>query len=222
MQTAEEKKSVKGEDMTKTGKPLCKQCRKAEEKLYLKGIRCEGAKCPIESKAKKGRGKKFYKKKISEYGMQLKEKNKVKIFYGMLEKQFRKYFEMAKKSKGVTGEILLQFLERRLDNVVYKLKWTYSKRMSKQLVTHGSIFINGKKLDRPGYLVKIGDEIQIKPNSKCVKTVKECIESKKNSLIPLWLELDEKELKARALRVPGRDEVSISIDEQAIVNLYSK
>lgn len=210
--------------MTKTGKPLCKICKNSEEKLYLKGQRCESSKCPVDSIARKSKVKKRgkRKRKISEYGIQLREKNKVKAFYGMLEKQFRKYFEMARKRKGVTGEILLQFLERRLDNVVYKLKWTYSKRMAKQLVTHGVIFINGRKLDRPGYLMKIGDEIQIKPNSKYIETIRGCMEERKKNLIPAWLELNEKELKAKALRFPVRDEVSILIDEQSIINLYSK
>jgi len=200
-------------------------CKKSGERLYLKGRRCESDKCPVDSRARRNKSKtkgRRRRRKISEYGIQLKEKNKVKAFYGMLEKQFRKYFEMARKSKGVTGEVLLQFLERRLDNVVYKLKWTYSKRMAKQLVTHGVIFINGRKLDRPGYLVKIGDEIQIKPDSKYTETIRGCMEERKENLIPSWLELNEKELKAKALRFPVRDEVSISIDEQSIINLYSK
>jgi len=206
--------------MAKIRKPLCKMCRKFGEKLYLKGRRCESEKCPVDPK--RGKIRLIRLKKTSEYGIQMREKNKVKTFYGVLESQFKRYFEIAKKKKGVTGEILLQLLERRLDNVIYKLNLAFSRRMVRQMITHGEVLVNGKKVDKPGYLVKIGDEIQIKPNSKYIKIGKECLESKKDNLIPSWLEFNKEEIKCKVLRFPTREEVSIPVEEQLIVNLYSK
>ncbi|MCM8772420.1 MAG: 30S ribosomal protein S4 [Candidatus Omnitrophica bacterium] len=206
--------------MAKYMKPLCKVCRKYGIKLYLKGKRCESDKCAVDPRRKKIRLIK--PKKLSEYGMQLREKNKVKIYYGVLERQFRRYFEIAKKHKGVTGEVLLQLLERRLDNVIYRANWVYSRRMAKQLINHGHILVNGRKNDRPGYLVEVGDIIQLKPTSKCVKIVKECIEDYKSRPIPSFMKVDKENLKIEILRYPTRDEVSIPVDEQLIVNFYSK
>jgi small subunit ribosomal protein S4 len=206
--------------MAKYIKPLCKICRKYGIKLYLKGKRCESDKCAVDPR--RGKIRLIKPKKLSEYGMQLREKNKVKIYYGVLERQFRRYFEIAKKHKGVTGEILLQLLERRLDNVVYRANWTYSRKMAKQIINHGQILVNGKKNDRPGYLVEIGDVIQIKPNSKYTKIAKECIEEYKAKVRPSWCEIDDENLKIKILRFPTREEVSLPINEQLIVNLYSK
>jgi len=206
--------------MAKITKPLCKICRRYGEKLYLKGRRCESDKCPLDPRRKKVRI--VRRRETSEYGMQLREKNKVKIFYGVLERQFKRYFEMAKKKKGVSGEILLQLLERRLDNVVYKLNFAYSRRMARQMISHGAILVNGKKVDRPGYLVEVGDVISVKPNSKHVKLVKECLEEREDNLIPAWLQLDKEKLQGRVLRFPTREEVSIQVDEQLIINYYSK
>ncbi|HDD64943.1 MAG TPA: 30S ribosomal protein S4 [Firmicutes bacterium] len=201
-------------------KPLCKICRKYGEKLYLKGKRCETDKCPLDPRRKKIRI--IRRKETSEYGRQLREKNKVKIFYGVLERQFKRYFEMAKKMKGTTGEILLQLLERRLDNVVYKLNFAHSRRMARQIVSHGGILVNGKKVDRPGYLVEVGDVISVKPNSRHEKLVRKCLEEREDKLIPAWLALDKEKLEGRVLRFPTREEVSIQVDEQLIVNYYSK
>jgi small subunit ribosomal protein S4 len=206
--------------MAKYIKPLCKICRKYGMKLYLKGKRCESDKCAVDPR--KGKIRLIKPKKMSEYGMQLREKNKVKIYYGVLERQFKRYFEIAKKHKGVTGEVLLQLLERRLDNVVYRANWAYSRKMAKQMINHGQILVNGKRNDRPGYLVEIGDVIQIKPNSKYVKIAKECIEEYKTKARPLWFEVDDENLKIKILRYPTRDEVPIPVDEQLIINLYSK
>ncbi len=206
--------------MAKYIKPLCKICRKYGVKLYLKGKRCESDKCAVDPR--RGKVRLIRPKKMSEYGLQLREKNKVKIYYGVMERQFKRYFEIAKKHKGVTGEILLQLLERRLDNVIYKANFAYSRKMAKQLINHGHIIVNGKKNDRPGYLVEIGDVIQIKPTSKCIKMIKDCIEEYKTRPRCLWFKVDEDNLKIEILRYPDRSEVSIPVDEQLIINLYSK
>ncbi|MCD6408080.1 30S ribosomal protein S4 [bacterium] len=206
--------------MAKLRGPVCKYCRKYGIKLYLKGRKCESDKCPIDPR--RGRTRIIRQKKTSEYGLQLREKNKVKVFYGVLERQFKRYFELAKKQKGVAGENLLQFLERRLDNVVYKAKWAVSRRMAKQMINHGAILVNGRKVDRPGYLVEIGDIIQVKPTSKYVKIAKEIVEESKDKMVPSWMKPDEENLKVEILRYPTREEVSIPVDEQLIVNLYSK
>jgi len=207
--------------MAKISKPLCKACRKNGMKLYLKGRRCETVKCPVDKREKKV--KKFIKrKKISEYGIQLMEKNKVKVYYGVFEQQFRRYFELAKRTPGITGEILLQLLERRLDNVIFRANWFYSRRMSKQVINHGDILVNGKKVDRPGYIVDIDDEIQLKPNSKYAKMVKESIEEYKQHIVPSFLDVDNERYKIKVLRYPIRAEVSLPIEEQLIINLYSK
>ncbi len=204
--------------MAKITKPLCKICRRNAEKLYLKGRRCESDKCPLDPRRQR---KSLSAAKTSEYGMQMREKNKVKAYYGILERQFRRYFEIAKKAKGVTGEVLLRLLECRLDNVVYKLNWAFSRRMARQAVIHGHVFVNGKRVDRPSYQVKVGDEISIGENSKYVEIAKQAKETA-SAPVPLWLESSEKELKAKVVRYPTRDEVSIPVDEQLIINFYSK
>ncbi len=207
--------------MAKRTKPLCKECKKNDIKLYLKGRRCETVKCPLDRREKKGR-RFVRRKKLSEYGIQLREKNKVKVYYGVLEKQFRRYFELAKSTRGVTGEILLQFLERRLDNVVFRANWFYSRRMAKQAINHGDILVNGKKVDRPGYMIKIDDEIQLKPNSKYTKMVKESVEEYKQHIVPSFIQVDNELNKMKVMRYPTREEVTLPIDEQLIINLYSK
>ncbi|MFN4227796.1 MAG: 30S ribosomal protein S4 [Candidatus Ratteibacteria bacterium] len=207
--------------MAKYIKPLCKICRKYGVKLYLKGRRCESDKCAVDPRKSKIRLIK--PKKMSEYALQLREKNKVKIYYGVMERQFKRYFEIAKKHKGVTGEVLLQLLERRLDNVIYKANFAYSRKMARQLINHRYVIVNGKRNDRPGYLVEVGDIIQIKfKNENIIKTIKECIEEYKTRTKPLWMKVDEDNLKIEILRYPDRSEVSIPVNEQLIVNLYSK
>lgn len=210
--------------MAKVSKPVCKICRRYGEKLYLKGRRCETVKCPLTpQEGKKRKNVSFIKrKKLSEYGLQLMEKNKVKFYYGVMEKQFRRYFEMAKRKKGVTGENLLKILECRLDNVIYRANWFYSRRMSKQVIAHGEIWVNGKRTNRPGYIVKPGDVIKLHPNSRYVKTVKECIEEYRNHIVPSWLKVDNENISIEIVREPERSEVTLPIEEQLIVNFYSK
>ncbi|MBN1444750.1 MAG: 30S ribosomal protein S4 [Candidatus Omnitrophica bacterium] len=210
--------------MTKMTKPLCKTCKKYGAKLYLKGRRCETAKCAVEmrDKKKKRKGAFVKRRKISEYGIQLMEKNKVKIYYGVLERQFRRYFDMAKKQQGITGENLLKLLESRLDNTVFRANWVYSRRMAKQVINHGEIRVNGKRVDRPGYVLKSGDTVQLHPESKYLKQVKECIEEYKAHMLPGWMQADSENLSINIVRAPLRDEVTLPINEQLIVNLYSK
>jgi len=210
--------------MAKISKPLCKICRRYGEKLYLKGKRCETVKCPLDQReGKKRKGLSFIKrKKLSEYGLQLLEKNKVKFYYGVLERQFYRYFEIAKKKKGITGENLLKLLESRLDNAIYRANWFYSRRMAKQAIAHGEVYVNGKRVDRPGYIVKPGDIIKLHPNSKYTEKVKECIEEYRSHIIPSWLKVDGENLAIEIVREPERSEVTLPVNEQLIVNFYSK
>ncbi len=213
--------------MAKHAKPNCKVCRRHGEKLYLKGRRCESDKCPVDTRKRKsrmvGRGApKPRRIKTSEYGLQLRERNKIKTYYGLLERQFRRYFAIAKKSRGVTGTLLLQLLERRLDNVVHKLNWAFSQRMAKQMVCSGCILVNNRRMDRPGYIVKLNDIIQIKGHSHYFKISMECLEERKDALIPTWLEYSKDSNAGKVVRFPAREETSIPIQEQLIVNFYSK
>ncbi len=208
----------------KMTKPVCKTCKKYGVKLYLKGRRCETVKCPIDAREKKKRGRTSFvrRKKMSEYRIQLMEKNKVKLYYGVLEKQFRRYFDEAKKQKGITGENLLKMLESRLDNTLFRANWAYSRRMAKQIVNHGEVRINGRRMDRPGYVLKTGDTVQLHPNSKYAKSVKECLEEYKSHIMPGWIHVDNESFTVNVLRSPARDEVTLPVNEQLIVNLYSK
>ncbi len=206
--------------MAKLRKPVCRYCVKYMEKLYLKGSRCESDKCPMDPRK--------YKKmrnmpKTSEYGMQLREKNKAKIYYGIFEKQFKRYFEIAKKSKGVTGEVLFQILERRLDNIIYRLKWVESRRMAKQVIVHGAVLVNGKKINRPSFLLNVGNEISIKKDTSLEEHILKNTEERKGQILPVWIESsDSNNIKARIIRFPTRVEIPLSINEQLIINFYSK
>ncbi|MCM8814874.1 MAG: 30S ribosomal protein S4 [Candidatus Omnitrophica bacterium] len=204
--------------MAKISKPVCRICRRNAEKLYLKGRRCESDKCPLDPR-KQRRG--VTQAKTSEYGMQMREKNKVKVYYGVLERQFRRYFAMAKKAKGVTGEVLLRLLECRLDNVVYRVHWAFSRRMARQAIVHGHVFVNGKRVNKPSYQVRIGDEISISDGSKYVEIAKQ-VKELGTATVPAWLEVSENELKAKVARYPLREEVGIPVDEHLIINFYSK
>ena len=161
-------------------------------------------------------------KKVSEYGLQLKEKQKTKFIYGVLERQFRNYFEMASNKKGVTGENLLQILESRLDNVVYRLGYANTRAHARQFVNHGQFEVNGKKVNIPSYLVKVGDVITIKENRQDNKTLKANIEQNSGRAIPKWLEMDAKNLSGKVVKLASREDIDIPIEEHLIVELYSK
>ena len=162
------------------------------------------------------------KKKMSEYGMQLNEKQKVKFIYGVLEKQFRKYFVMAEKRQGITGEMLLQILETRLDNVVYRLALANTRRESRQMVNHGHILVNGNKVDIPSYLVKPGDVISVKEKSRGSVRIKEIVETNAARVIPSWLEMDRDNYTGKVVRMPVREDIDFEVEEHLIVELYSK
>ena len=200
----------------------CRVCRREGQKLFLKGSRCYTDKCSIARRnyAPGQHGQR--RKKMSEYGTQLREKQKTKAFYGVQEKQFRKYFEMASVTKGVTGERLLQILESRLDNVVYRLGFGVSRAQARQFVNHGHFEVNGKKVDIPSYLVKAGDVVSVREIRKDNKTIKENVENNSSRPIPAWLEKDNEKLSGKVIRLASREDIDIPVQEHLIVELYSK
>ncbi len=200
----------------------CRICRREGQKLFLKGSRCYSDKCSI-SRRNYAPGQHGQKRaKLSEYGTQLREKQKTKSYYGVGEKQFRGYFEIASNKKGITGENLLQILESRLDNVVYRLGFGASRAQARQLVNHGQFEVNGKKVDIPSYLVKAGDVITVRENKKDNSTIKANVEANATRPIPAWLELNNETLSGKVLRLASREDVDIPIEEHLIVELYSK
>ena len=200
----------------------CRICRREGQKLFLKGSRCYTDKCAI-SRRNYAPGEHGQKKaKLSEYGIQLREKQKTKAFYGVRENQFRKYFELASKAKGITGERLLQILESRLDNVVYRLGYGASRPQARQLVNHGLFEVNGKKVSIPSYLVKPGDVIKVRENKENKKIIKENVEVNSARNVPAWLEKNEKDLSGKVIRLASREDVDIQVEEHLIVELYSK
>ena len=198
----------------------CRICRREGQKLFLKGTRCFTDKCSIARRnyAPGQHGQK--RAKLSEYGTQLREKQKTKSYYGVGEKQFRGYFEMAANRKGIAGENLLQILESRLDNVVYRLGFGTSRAQARQLVNHGQFEVNGKKVDIPSYLVKAGDVITVRENKKDNVTIKANVENARP--VPAWLELNNETLSGKVVRLASREDVDIAIEEHLIVELYSK
>jgi len=202
----------------------CKLCRRESMKLMLKGIRCETAKCPIEKKQKNlAPGMHGWRKgRSSEYGVRLREKQKVKRYYGLNNQQFMRYFHEAERLMGNTGTTLLQLLERRLDNVIYKLNFASSRKAARQLITHGHIHVNNKKVDIPDYTVAVGDKINLKTSNKSVKKVKQQLESNPNFSVQSWLQLDREKPQATIVALPSRDDVQIPIEEQLVVEFCSR
>ena len=202
----------------------CKHCRREGMKLMLKGVRCETAKCPVEKKQRNlAPGMHSWRRgRISEYGVRLREKQKVKRYYGLLEKQFMRYFHRAERMKGNTGELLLQLLERRLDNVVYKLNFAPSRKAAKQVISHGHVYINGHKVNVSDYTIKIGEKITVKSSDKSVKRIKEQLESNPNFTAQGWLQLDREKPQATIVALPARDDVQIPIEEQLVVEFCSR
>ena len=200
----------------------CRRCRREGQKLFLKGSRCYSDKCSI-SRRNYAPGQHGQKRaKLSEYGTQLREKQKTKSYYGVGEKQFRGYFQMASNKKGVTGDNLLQILESRLDNVVYRLGFGASRAQARQLVNHGQFEVNGKKVDIPSYLVKAGDVITVRENKKENATIKANVEANAARPVPAWLELNNETLSGKVVRLASREDVDIPVEEHLIVELYSK
>ncbi len=202
----------------------CKRCRREGVKLMLKGIRCETAKCPIEKKQRNlAPGMHGWRRtRGGEYAVRLREKQKVKRYYGLLNNQFMRYFHKVERTKGNTGELLLQLLERRLDNVVYKLNFAPSRKAARQLVAHGHICVNGRKVDVSDYAVKVGDKITVKGSEKSVKKIKQQIESNPNFTAQSWLQLNREKPEAVIVALPGRDDVQIPVEEQLVVEFCAR
>ena len=200
----------------------CRICRREGQKLFLKGSRCYSDKCSITRRnyAPGQNGQK--KSKISEYGTQLREKQKTKAFYGVGEKQFRRYFDMASNSKGKTGEVLLQILESRLDNVVYRLGFASSRAQARMLVPHGAFEVNGHKVDIPSYLVKAGDVIAVREIRKDNGAIKIAVEENGSRPVPAWLEKDQEKLSGKVVTLATREDIDLPVEEHLIVELYSK
>jgi len=200
----------------------CRICRREGQKLFLKGSRCYSDKCSVTRRnyAPGQHGQK--RTKLSEYGTQLREKQKTKSFYGVGEKQFRGYFEMASNKKGITGTNLLQILETRLDNVVYRLGFGASRPQARQMVTHGNFEVNGKKVDIASYLVKPGDVISVREIRKDNPVIKANIEAGATRPVPEWLELNSEKLSGKVVRLVSREEIDLPVEEHLIVELYSK
>lgn len=208
--------------MARYTEAVCRQCRREGKPLLLKGDRCFGDKCSIKRRASAPGQHGNARKKLSEYAIQLREKQKVKRFYGVLEKQFRKYFYIASKQKGITGENLLKLLERRFDNVIYRIGLAGSRKEARQLVTHEHFTINGKKVNIPSYILKVGDIISLKESSRESTKFASLIELAETKAIPEWIEFDVKNLTAKIVNIPSREDIDLEIKEHLIVELYSK
>ncbi len=201
---------------------VCKLCRREGQKLFLKGERCYTGKCAITRRAyapgQHGQGR----HKTSEYGLQLRAKQMTRRYYGVLEGQFRDYYEMATKKPGKTGDELLIILESRLDNIVYRLGWASSRAEARQLVVHGHFTVNGRKVDIPSYLVKVGDVIALKDKSRQSDKFKAVIEANASRPVAKWLDLNRETIEGKVVAMPTREEIDLDVDETLIVELYSK
>lgn len=203
--------------------PVCRLCRREGEKLFLKGAKCNTAKCPVDRRGyppgQHGQGRR--PRRASEYGTQLREKQKLRRIYGVLEGQFESYYQKATKSKGVTGEALLVLLETRLDNIAYRLGFASSRPAARQLVMHGHIEVNGQKVDIPSAQVREGDVISVREKSRGLGVIKESVAGA-SSRVPSWLEVDEEALTGKLDRLPTREEIDVRVEEHLIVEFYSR
>jgi small subunit ribosomal protein S4 len=203
--------------------PVCRLCRREGMKLFLKGERCYTEKCAIEKRnLPPGQHGKLRKAKLVGYGLQLREKQKVKRIYGVLENQFRRYFEIADRTRGITGETLLQLLERRMDNVIYRLGLATSRPQARQFVRHGHFTVNGRKVDIPSYSLKAGDEVTVRGTSAQNVVIQHAIEEVKGRGIPEWLSFDAGKMSGKVVSLPTRAQINLPVQEQLIVELYSK
>ena len=200
----------------------CKLCRREGAKLFLKGDKCYMDKCPFNKRPVAPGQHGADRKKVSEYGLQLREKQKTKRIYGVQEGQFRKYYEMADRMKGVTGENMLSLLERRLDNVVFRMGVAPSRTLARQIVSHAHLTVNGKTVTIPSYIVKAGDVIEIREKSKGLQRMKDIVEVTSGRLVPDWLDVDAEKLQGTVKELPSREQIDVPVDEMLIVELYSK
>jgi len=208
--------------VARTTGAVCRLCRREGMKLFLKGDRCFKEKCAVERRGYAPGQHGRRRTKIQGYGIQLREKQKVKRMYGVLERQFRNYFAKSSRAKGITGSNLLQMLERRLDNVVYRLGFAFSRSAARQLVAHGHIRVNGRKVDVPSALVKAGAVVSLKEASRNNDLIKMCLDTAKGRGVPAWLELDADRFQGTIKQLPTREDITLPIQEQLIVELYSK
>ena len=202
--------------------PACKLCRREGTKLFLKGDRCLSGKCAFDRRPAAPGQHGAATKKLKEYGTQLREKQKTKRYYGVMEKQFRSYFDAAEKQSGITGANLLVLLERRLDNVVYRMGFANSRREARQLVLHGHIRLNGKKVTIPSLIVKVGDTLTVREASKSSAKIKELTEGLEGKIVPKWLEVNKEAASAKVIALPVREDIDFPFEENLIVELYSK
>ncbi len=208
--------------MARYRESTCRLCRREGLKLFLKGDRCYSEKCAFERRGYAPGEHGQMRKKHSDYGVQLRAKQKLKRMYGLLEKQFRGYFEKADRQKGITGTNLLLFLERRLDNMVFRMGFANSRTEARQLVRHNHFMVSGKSVNIPSYLVKVGDEIQVREGSRKVERILDAMESVARRGVPQWLELDKDNYKGILKVLPTREELTMPVQEQLVVELYSK
>ncbi len=211
--------------MARYAGPVCRLCRREGMKLFLKGERCYAEKCAIEKRnvpPGSQQGRRRRPMKVMGYGLQLREKQKVKRTYGVLESQFRRYFAEAERQRGITGETLLQLLERRLDNVVYRLGLATSRPQARQLVRHGHFYVNGKRADVPSYSLKEGDAVSVRERSNKKASILYAMEEVKGRGIPEWLQFDASAMTGRVASLPTREQINLPVQEQLIVELYSK
>ena len=202
--------------------PVCKICRREGLKLFFKGVRCSTDKCAFDRRPYASGMQSGRRRKQSDYGVQLREKQKVRKMYGVLEKQFRLYFVKAERMKGATGENLLQLLERRLDNVIYRCGFAMSRQQARQLVLHGHFLVNSKKVNIPSFLVSEDDVIEIKEASRKILAIEESLAALEHKSLPPWIETDTKKFTSKMLSLPTREDIPLPIEEQLIVELYSK
>ncbi|HYA12537.1 MAG TPA: 30S ribosomal protein S4 [Thermodesulfovibrionales bacterium] len=201
---------------------LCRICRREGEKLFLKGDRCYTEKCAIDRrKYPPGQHGQMYRK-LSDYGIQLREKQKVRKIYGLLERVFRRYFYEAERKKGITGEVLLQLLESRLDNIAYRMGFAPNRRRARQLVAHGHFLVNGKIVNLPSYEVKAGNFVEVKESSRDIPEIVDSLSKAEHRGILPWVEVDSANMRGKVLHIPSREEIQLTVQEQLIVELYSK
>jgi small subunit ribosomal protein S4 len=201
---------------------VCRLCRREGMKIFLKGDRCYSEKCAFERRGYAPGDHGQLRKKFSDYGVQLREKQKLRRMYGLLEKQFRGYFDKADRQKGITGTNLLVFLERRLDNMIFRMGFANSRSEARQLVRHNHFLVSGKPVNIPSYLIKLGDDVQVREGSRKVERILEAMETVARRGVPQWLEVDKANFKGIVKTLPTREELTMPVREQLVVELYSK
>ncbi len=208
--------------MSQYGEPSCRQCRVERTKLFFKGDKCLSEKCPVERRAYAPGHHGRARRRVIGYGIQLREKQKLKRYYGMTERQFRLFFKRAEKKKGITGENLLTMLERRLDNVVYIMGFARSRSHGRQLISHGHFVVNERKVTVPSFLVDEGDAIRFRGRSAESENIKQLVSQNRNKTVPSWIEVDWDKMNARIAALPTRQDITLPVEEHSIVELYSK